>query len=178
MILRLSTFVGAVIGAALLVSACTSSPASTSAHASRTPSSSATRPDYAAGPDPCLLVTSQAIFTTLSERMVKASSTRSSCSYMNAHRTSNVSISTAQTTRTKAEQAVAGTAHTVKVKVHHPRGIGDTAIAYLTTSRTRSIATCLFAKNGTIVFLYAGGPRANHLLPEIIALARTVASHA
>jgi hypothetical protein len=96
---------------------------------------------------------------------------------MNAPRTHSVSISTAKTTRAGAEAAVTGTARTVKVKVLHPSGIGDSAIAYLTRTKTRSIATILFAKNGALVFLYLSGPDANHLMPGTIALAKAAASH-
>jgi hypothetical protein len=176
-ILRLPTVVGAfVVGAALLVSACTSSSTHNSTHNSPTPSSSATRSGFQAGPDPCRLVTPREIFTVLKERMVQASRSRSTCSYMNATTTDSVSISTANTTRVGAELAVTGTAHTVKVKVRHLRGLGDAAIAYLTTAKPRSIATCLFAKNGTIVFLNVGGPHPTPLMPGAIALAKTAAS--
>jgi hypothetical protein len=109
--------------------------------------------------------------------MAQASRSKSSCSYMNARRTDSVSISTATTTRAGAAAAVSGTARTVKVKVLHPSGIGDSAIAYLTTTKTRSIATCLFAKNGALVFLYVSRPNADHLMPGTIALAKAAASH-
>ena len=75
-----------------------------------------------------------------------------------------------------AELAVTGTAKTVKVKVRHVRGLGDIAIAYLTTTKTLSIATCLFAKNGTFVFLHVNSPHARRLTQEAIALAKTAAS--
>jgi len=96
---------------------------------------------------------------------------------MNTQTTDTVSITTARmTTPTGAEQAVASTARTVKVKVQHLRGVGDTAVAYLTTTNTRSVATCLFAKNGTFVFLLVGSPNAEHLMQQAIALAHQAAS--
>jgi hypothetical protein len=173
-ILRIPTVVVTfMMGAALLASACTSS----SAHTSPTPSKSAAKSGFfQAGPDPCRLVTPQDILTALKERMVKASGSRSTCRYVNAPKTDDVSITTAKMTPRGAEQAVASTASTVKVKVRHLRGLGDIAIAYLTTTKTRSAATCLFAKNGTFVFLVVGSPHARLLTQEAVALAEKAAS--
>jgi hypothetical protein len=63
-----------------------------------------------------------------------------------------------------------------RVKVQHLRGVGDTAVAYLTTTKTRSVATCPLARNGTFVFLLVGSPNAGHLMQEAIALAQKAAS--
>ncbi len=159
------------------MSACTSSSKHSAARASPTPHNSATKSGFQAGPDPCRLVNPHDIFTALNQHMAKSGGSRSTCSYMNAQTTDTVSITTAKmTTPAGAEQAVAGTAHTVKVKVQHLRGVGDTAVAYLTTTKTRSVATCLFAKNGTFVFLLVGSPNAGHLMQEAIALAHKAAS--
>ena len=165
------------IGIALLVSACTSSSTHSGTHASPTPHNSATKSGFQAGPDPCRLVTPHDIFTALNQHMTKVSGSRSACSYLNTLTTDTVSITTAKmTTLTGAEQAVASSARTVKVKVQHLRGVGDTAVAYLTTTKTRSVATCLFAKNGTFVFLLVGSLNAGHLMQEAIALAHNAAS--
>jgi 4-hydroxyphenylpyruvate dioxygenase-like putative hemolysin len=109
--------------------------------------------------------------------MVLVSRSKSSCTYMNAARTGDVSIATAKTTRAGAEAAVRSTAGRVKVKVVHLRRIGDGAIAYLTTTKARSVAKSLFAKNGNLVFLYTGSPKARHLMSKVIALAKAAASH-
>jgi hypothetical protein len=165
-----------VTGAALLVSACTSSPASP-AHTSPTPSHSAAKSGYfKAGPRPCRLVTPQDIFTARKERMVNASQSQSTCSYMNASTTDSVSITTAKMSRRGAELAVASAARTAKGKVSHLRGFGDAAIAYLTVTKSRSTATCLFAKNGTFVFLVVGSRHARLLMQEAIALGGKAAS--
>jgi hypothetical protein len=156
-----------VVGIALLMSACSSSSTHTG-----------TKSGFQSGPDPCRLVTTQLIFVTLNERMAQTTRSKSSCSYMNRSRTKYVSISTAKSNRAGAEAAVTGTAETVKGRVLHLGGIGDRAIAYLTTTKKLSIGTCLFAKNGTLVFLYAGRPKANHLLSGVIALCKTAASQA
>jgi hypothetical protein len=159
------------------MSACTSSSKHSAAHTSPGPHNSATTSGFQAGPDPCRLVNPHDIFTALNQHMTKSGGSRSTCSYMNAQTTDTVSITTAKmTTPTGAEQAVASTARTVKVKVQHLRGVGDTAVAYLTTTTTRSVATCLFAKNGTFVFLLVGSPNAGHLMQEAIALAHKAAS--
>jgi hypothetical protein len=96
---------------------------------------------------------------------------------MNAARTEHVSISTAKTTREGADAAVSGAARTVKAKVVHLGGIGDSAIGYLTKGKPLSIASCLFAKNGTLVFVYAGGRSTSRLMSGVIALARAAADH-
>ena len=165
------------IGMAALISACTSSSSHSPPRASPSPHRSTTVSGFQAGPDPCRLVTPQDIFTTLNQHMAEASRSRSTCSYANTPRTDSVSITTAKmTTASDAEQAVASTARTVKVKVEQLPGVGDTAVAYLTTTKTRSVATCLFAKNGTFVFLLVGSPNAVHLMQEAIALANKAAS--
>jgi hypothetical protein len=159
------------------MSACTSSSKHTAGHASPRPHNSATESGFQAGPDPCRLVTPHDIFTALNQNMTKSAGSRSTCSYLNAQTTDTVSITTANmTTPTGAEQAVASTTRTVKVKVQHLRGVGDTAVAYLTTTKTRSVATCLIAKNGTFVFLLVSSPNAGHLMQEAIALAHDAAS--
>ena len=68
------------------------------------------------------------------------------------------------------------TAGTVNGRVLHESGIGDNAIAYLVTTKTLRTAHCLFAKNGTLVFLYVSSPKANHLTAGILALAKAAAS--
>ena len=68
------------------------------------------------------------------------------------------------------------TAGTVNGRVLHESGIGDNAIAYLVTTKTLRTAHCLFAKNGTVVFLYVSSPKANHLTTGILALAKAAAS--
>jgi hypothetical protein len=169
--------VGAIgVAVALLVSACGSSSKSSSTHSSTT-TGSATGVAFQAGPAPCRLLTSQVIVTTLKQQMAQVKKTESSCVYANRARTENVSISTAKTTRAGAEAAVSSAAHTAKAKVMHLKGIGDSGIAYLTTTKKLSIATSLFAKNGTIVFLNVDGPTADHLTSAVIALAKTAAGN-
>jgi hypothetical protein len=163
------------VAAALLIGACGSSRESSSAHARAT--STVSGPALHAGRNACRLVTTQVIVSALRERMAPVQSSQSSCSYTNSARTRNVSISTARTTPAGAESAVTSAAHTAKVKVMRLSGIGDSAIAYLTKTKTLSIATGLVAKNGTLVFLNVSAPKANHLLPGAIALARAAASH-
>lgn len=166
-----------VIGIALFVSACTSSTAHRSTHTSPTPHNSATESGFQAGPEPCRLVTPDDIFTALNQHMTKSRGSRSTCSYLNNQTTDTVSVTTAKmTTPAGAEQAVSSTARTVKVKVQHLRGVGDAAVAYLTRTKTRSVATCLIAKNGTFVFLLVSSPNAGHLMQEAIALAHNAAS--
>jgi hypothetical protein len=97
---------------------------------------------------------------------------------VNASTSDSISITTAKMSRKGAELAVASAARTAKEKVFHLRGFGGAAIAYLTMTKTRSTATCLFAKNGTFVFLVAGSPHARLLLQEAITLARKAASRA
>jgi hypothetical protein len=179
-------FVALAVAIAVVASGCSSSSKhgaklsgtqASSTSSSSTSSTSASNSGFQAGADPCRLITSPAILTILKQRMAQVSRSKSSCSYMNGRRTENVSISTAKTTRAGAAAAVDGTAGTVKGKVLHLGGIGDSAIAYLTTTKTLSIATCLFAKHGSLVFLYVGSPSATHLMPSAIALAKVAASH-
>jgi hypothetical protein len=167
-----------VMGIALFVSACTSSSTHSATHASPTPHNPATTSGFQAGSNPCRLVTAQDIFRALSQRMTEASRSRSTCSYVNASSTDHVTITTAKMTPAGAKQAVTGTAHTVKVKVHHLRGVGDTAVAYLTKSKNRSVATCLFARNGEFIFLLVGSQDARGLMPEAITLAKKAAGRA
>jgi hypothetical protein len=162
-----------VVGAVFMVSACSSSPG----HTSPTPHNSATQ-FFSAGPDPCRLVTPQDIFTALNERMAKTSRSRSTCSYVNSVTSGTVSITTAKMSPKGAEQAVASAARTAKAKVRYLHGFGDAAVSYLTITKTRSVATCLFAKNGTFVFLVVGSPHARSLMQEAIALGRKAASRA
>jgi Protein of unknown function (DUF3558) len=172
-----TVIVTSVMGIALPLSACTSGTTHSATHASTTPTNPATKTGFQAGPDPCRLVTPQDIFTVLNQRMTKASGSHSTCSYVNARGTGHVSITTAKMrTPTGAEQALASIARTVKVKVHRLRGVGDTAVAYLTVAKTRSVATCLFTRNKTFVFLFLGSPHARHLMREAIALAQKAAS--
>ena len=176
---RLAVAAGAfVMGVVLLLTACGSSSSSSSTHtSSTTTTSSSQRTGFQAGPDPCRLVTSQVIVTGLNEQMAQVKRSKASCDYMNAAGTAGVSISTAKTTSAGAEAAVSSTARTTKAKVTHVSGVGNSAIAYLVTTKTLSIATCLFAKNGTLVFLNVSSPNANHLEPAAIALAKAAASH-
>lgn len=177
MVWKIPTVVAAfIMGAALLVSACTSSSAHTSPAPSTSSKPAAKSGYFKAGPDPCRLVTPQDIFTARKERMAEASQSRSSCSYVNASTTDSVSITTAKMSRQGAELAVASAAHTAKGRVWHLRGFGGAAIAYLTVTKTRSTATCLFAKNGTFVFLVAGSPHVRLLTQEAITLGRKAAS--
>jgi hypothetical protein len=97
---------------------------------------------------------------------------------VNARRTADVSITTAGMSSLAAEQAVTSTARTVKVKVTRLHGVGDAAVAYLTTTKTRSVATCLVARNGTFVFLLVGSPNARPLMREAISLAKQAARRA
>jgi hypothetical protein len=158
----------------VVVSGCGSSSRSSSIHAPATTTNSSVA-RFQAGPDPCRLVTPQVILTTTAERMVRVSRSKSSCSYMNAARTDNVAISTAKTSRAGAEAAVSGTVGTVKARVQHLGGVGDSAVAYLTTTKSRSIATCLFTKNGTLVFVNVSGPQARGLVLRVTALAKAAA---
>ena len=158
------------------MSACTSASTNRSTHASPTPHNSANESGFQAGPDPCRLITPHDIFAALNQYMIKSAGSRSTCSYSNAQTTDTVSVTTATMTTQGAEQAVASTASTVKVNVQHLGGVGDTAVAYLTTTTTRSIATCLIAKNGTFVFLLVSSPNTAHLMQEAIALAHKTAS--
>jgi hypothetical protein len=167
-----------VVGAALLLSACTSSSTHGSTQPSPKPTKSVKLGGFVAGPDPCRLLTSQDIVATLKEPMVTTSRSRSTCTYQNAAATETLTITTAKMTRTGAEQAVLGTGRTVKVKVQHLRGLGNTAIAYLNVAKGLSVATCLFAKNGTFVFLHVNRPHPAHLLQDAVALSRTAASRA
>jgi hypothetical protein len=107
--------------------------------------------------------------------MARVSRSKSSCNYANGA-FDHFSISTAKTTRAGAEAAVTGTAGTVNGKVLHESGIGDNAIVYLVTTKTLRTAHCLFAKNGTLVFLYVSSPKANDLTAGIVALAKAAAS--
>jgi hypothetical protein len=107
--------------------------------------------------------------------MARVSRSKSSCNYANGA-IDHSSISTAKTTRAAAEAAVTSTASTVKGKILHESGIGDNAIAYLMTTKTLSTAHCLFAKNGTLVFLYVSSPNANRLTAGVVALAKAAAS--
>jgi hypothetical protein len=113
---------------------------------------------------------------TLKERMVTTSRSRSTCTYQNAAATDTLTITTAKMTRTGAEHAVLGTGRTVKVKVKHLHGVGDTAIAYLNIAKGLSVGTCLFAKNGTFVFLHIDRTHPAQLLQETVALSRAAAS--
>jgi hypothetical protein len=71
---------------------------------------------------------------------------------------------------------VVGAAISAKLRVQHPRGIGDKAIAFLRRAKVRSTATCMFAKNGTLVIVLVGSRHARRLLPAAIALCRGAAS--
>jgi hypothetical protein len=112
---------------------------------------------------------------TLKERMVTTSRTRSTCTYKNAAAKDTVTITTAKMTPTGAQQAVLGTSRTVKVKVQHLHGVGNTAIAYLNVAKGLSVGTCLFAKNGTFVFLHIDRSHPAQLLQETVALSKTAA---
>lgn len=109
--------------------------------------------------------------------MIKASGSRSTCSYVNAAATDDVTVTTAtMTSRKTADKAVAGAARTAKANVRYLHGVGDSAVAYLTMTTTRSTATCLFAKNGRFVFLVIGSPHARLLMHDVISLAKTAAA--
>jgi hypothetical protein len=112
---------------------------------------------------------------TLKERMVTTSRSRSTCTYQNATAKDTLTITTAKMSPTGAEQAVLGTGRTVKVRVQHLHGVGDTAIAYLNVVKGLSVGTCLFAKNGTFVFLHIDRSHPAQLLRETVALSRTAA---
>ena len=166
-----------VIGSVLTVSACSSSTTTSTHTPSPSPSKSTPKHGgFQAGPDPCRLVTPPDILSTLNEHMAKVSGSASTCSYANASTTDRVSVTTAKTTVSGAEQMVSGTARTVKVKIQHVSGLGNTAVAYLTTTKTLSIATCLAAKNGIFIFINVSSPHASHILQAAIALAKKAAS--
>ena len=177
--LRTSGSIGAlVVGVALLLSACSSGSTHSSTPPSPKPTKSANERGFAAGPDPCRLVTSHDIVVTLKERMVTTTRSRSTCTYQNATATNTLQVTTAKMTRTGARQAVLGVGHTANVKVQHLHGVGDTAIAFISVAKGVSVASCLFAKNGTFVFLHVDGPHPAHLLQDAVALSRTAASRA
>jgi hypothetical protein len=164
------------VGIALVVSACTSSSKHSAAPSQSPSGSAASKSGFPPGPDPCRLLTAREIRTATKVRMTKVSGSASTCSYENSATTDRVSITTAKMpSATAARQAVTGTAGTVKEKVQHLHGLGDTAVAYLTTTKSRSIATCLFAKNMNFVFVLAGSPDAKGLMHEVTALAQTAA---
>ena len=165
------------MGAVLIVSGCSSSTTSTHAP-SPSASKSTAKPGFQAGPNPCGLVTPPDILAALNEHMAKVSGSSSTCAYANSSATDHVSVTTAKTSRTGAEQMVSGTARTVKVKVQRLSGLGDTAVAYLTTTKTLSIATCLAAKNGIFIFINVSSPHASHIVQAAIALAKKAASRA
>jgi hypothetical protein len=71
---------------------------------------------------------------------------------------------------------VASAARTAHVRVDHLTRLGDTAIAYITTTSKRTTVTCVFAKNGTIVLIYAASPGPRFREANVIALARRAAS--
>jgi len=178
-ILRLPTIVASlVVGAALLLSACTTGSTNTPPGPSRSaaPSSTAGTPSIHAGPNPCRLITAHDISSVLKESVVKASGSRSTCSYVNGSTTDNVVITTSKSTQTIAKRTVDGSVHLAKVKVHHLSGIGNTAIAFLRKSKGRATATCMFAKSGTVVIVLISSPHAKHILPWAIALAKRAAS--
>jgi len=110
--------------------------------------------------------------------MVTTSRSRSTCTYQNAAATDTLQITTAKMSRVGAKQAVLGIGRTAKARVQQLHGVGDTAIAYLKVTKGLSVATCLFAKNGTFVFLHIDRSHPAQLLQETVALSRTAASHA
>jgi hypothetical protein len=63
------------------------------------------------------------------------------------------------------------------VKVQSLQGVGDSAIAYQTTTPNGDIAKSVIAKKGTIIFMY-GGSATSQLLQGVIALASTAARRA
>ena len=169
-------FVASVIGAALTVTACSSGSGSAN-QSTTTTSTSHPKSGFAAGPDACVLVTSQDILTALKEQMVKAGGTRGQCAYKNSATGDYFTISTASTTPSAAEHSVTSAAATAGAKVQHLPGVGDAAIAYQTTSSDGNVATSVIAKNGTIIFMY-GGSKATSPLPGVIALASIAAKRA
>lgn len=178
MISRLPAVVGAfAIGAALLLSACSSGSTHSTPPPSPKPTKTAAKGGFAAGPNPCRLVTPTDILATLKERMVATSRSSSTCAYQNATKTDTVSVSTASMTPTEAKAAVISSGNTVKgTTVQHLTGLGDTAIAYLNVSKGLSVGTCLFANKGVFVFLHVDRPHPAHLLQDTITLSRTAAS--
>jgi hypothetical protein len=160
------------VGAALLASACTSS--SGSPHkSSQAHSKPRTNAAFAFGSDPCQLVKSPDISAALQEQTVKQIQTKSTCKYVDAKTGDYVSISTAVTTPSEADHAVTSAASSAGAKVQNLHGVGDSGIAYVTTTPGRSVATCVIAKNGTILFMYGSGQDATRLLTGMIALATT-----
>jgi hypothetical protein len=117
-------------------------------------------------------VTSQDISAALQEQTVKQSGTSSTCKYVNAATGNYVSVSTAATTPAEAKQAVTSAANTAGVKVTNLNGVGDAAISYVSTTTTGSVATCVIAKNGTILFMYSSGQDATKLLLGMTALCK------
>lgn len=179
--------IAVAVGVPLIASACGSGSAERTEHASvRTPKTKAAtgsaadpaaRSGFAPGPDPCGLLSAHDILVVVHERMSRAGESGATCSYVNAQGNGDVSITTA-TMRTPAlaEHAVTSTARTVHGNVRRLHGIGDAAVAYLTSSRTRSVATVLFAKGRTFVFLYRGGTDPGPLMRQVVALAEKAAS--
>jgi len=110
--------------------------------------------------------------------MVTTSRSRSTCTYQNAAATDTLQITTAKMSRAGAEQAVLSTGRTAKARIQHLHGMGDTAIAYLNITKGLSVASCLFAKNGTFVFLHIDRSHPAQLLQEAVALSRAAESHA
>jgi hypothetical protein len=170
-----AVFFATVVGAALAVTACSSG--SGSAHQSETTTSTShPKSGFAAGPNPCVLVTQRDILTALKEQMVKESGTNGQCVYKNPATGDYFTISTAATTPAAAKNSVTSAAATARVKVQSLQGVGDSAIAYQTTSASGDVATSVIAKNGTIIFMY--GSRATSPLPGVIALASIAARRA
>ena len=173
---KLSAVVGGLVaGVAVLVSGCGSSAKNATSHTST--SSTSRGPALHAGQNPCLLVTAGRIDSTLKVHMTKIKSSKSSCTFTSSNG-GTLTISTSKTTPAGAEAAVNSAAHTAKGKVVHLNGVGDSAIAYITTAKNGSIATGLVAKNGTLIFVSLSGRTPDHLLAGAIALAKAAAGNA
>jgi len=97
---------------------------------------------------------------------------------VNATTTDNVVITTLRTTPKAARQTVASTARLAKVKATPLNGIGDKAIAFVRRSKPRTTATCIFAKNRSVVIIVVGSPHAKGLMKKVEALAKVAAGRA
>jgi hypothetical protein len=120
-----------------------------------------------------VLVTSHDILTVLKEDMVTTSKSKASCHYTNAKTADYVYISRAEFSPAAAKAAVASAANTAGVKVQNLPGVGDAGIAYVTTTTNGSVATCVIAKNGTVLFMYGSVKNTASPLLGMVALATT-----
>lgn len=169
---------GILVVVAILLAACNSGPstATTTTVKSTTTTSTPRHVGFGTGPNPCTLVTAADVQATFRMHMTKVTETKSTCAYANRSSTDTISISTAKSTRGGAVAAVNSAAATAKAHVFHVRGIGQAAIAYVTTTKTRATANCVFAKAGVIAFIVVGSPSERSILHDVEQLATRAAS--